>query len=75
MGEQAELDKRARVEEQVDPLARGQLVPGVLLGDPLLATHGERARTPITERGGELVEARCLRAAAHRGTKVRQRRR
>ena len=35
MGEQAELDEGARVEEQVDPLSRGQLVPDVLLGDAL----------------------------------------
>ena len=39
MGEQTELDERPRVEEEIDPLARGQLVPGVLLGNALRATH------------------------------------
>ena len=43
-GVDAELGERPLVDEQVDALARGQLVGGVLLGDPLLPAAELRAR-------------------------------
>ena len=36
--ERVELLERARVEQGLDPLPRGELAGGVLLGDPLVAT-------------------------------------
>ena len=58
--EQAELDERAGVEEQVDALARGQLVAAVLLGDGLGATHAAGALAALREGGGEVVEGRLV---------------
>ena len=59
----------AGVEEEVDPLAGGELVSVVLPCSAALATHGEGPRAAFTERGVERVEARRVRAGAHRGTK------
>ncbi len=56
MREQAELDEGAGVEEQLDALARGQLVARVLLGDRLLPAHGMRAIAALREACGEVVE-------------------
>ena len=55
-GVDAELGERALVDQQVDPLARGQLVRVVLLGDLLLAAaelapaRGARARSSTSGR-------------------------
>ena len=40
--EGVDLIEAAGVEQQVQPLARGELAGGVLLGDPLGAPAGER---------------------------------
>src|SRR5262249_5863469 len=45
MGDElVELDEAARIEQQLDALARGQLASGVLLGDALFPAAQERAR-------------------------------
>jgi len=49
LDEHVELLERALVEQQVDPLARGQLALGVLAGDPLLAAAQPGARAPLLE--------------------------
>ena len=66
MGEQAELDERPRVEQQIDALARGELVLGVLLLDAVRAAHRERARPALAQRGGQLVEPGRLLSVGHR---------
>ena len=48
-GVDAHLDEGARVDEQVDPLARGQLAGGVLLGDLLLAPAELRLLAALVE--------------------------
>ena len=58
-GMDAHLDERAGVDEQVDPLARGQLAALVLLRDLLLAPAELRLRAPLVELARRLRE-RCL---------------
>src|SRR5206468_11708925 len=41
LGQQAELDEGASVEEEVDPLADRELAPLALPGDLVRAAHGE----------------------------------
>ena len=49
LDEHVELLERALVEQQVDPLAGGQLALGVLGRDPPLAAAGPRLRAPLFE--------------------------
>ena len=50
----AELDEGALVDQQVDPLARGQLAALVLLGDLLLAAAELRLRAALVQLLGQL---------------------
>jgi len=50
---QAELDERARLDEEVDALARGELPGLVLLGDPLRPGAEARLRAARLEALGE----------------------
>ncbi len=51
-----ELDEAPRVDQQVDPLARGQLAALVLLGDLLLAAAELRLLATSVEVVGEIAE-------------------
>ena len=66
--EEAELRERPCVEQQIDALACGELVPAVLLLDPLRAAHGARALPPHMQRGGQLIEPGRLRRLGHRAS-------
>jgi hypothetical protein len=48
-GVDAQLGERAVVDQQREPLARGQLVGRVLLGDLLLAAAQPRRRAPLVQ--------------------------
>ena len=55
-GVQAELDERARLDEEVDPLAGGELPRVVLLGDPLRPAAEARLRAARLEVLGERAQ-------------------
>ena len=62
----AQLGERALVDQQRDPLARGQLAGGVLARDPLLPAAEPRQRAPLGEVLGERAHAaRGFRIGAH----------
>ena len=54
MGQQAELDEAAGVEEEIDALADGELAPLALAGDAFRAAHPEVAPAA----GLEVLDAR-----------------
>jgi len=69
--ETVELDERARIEEEVDPLARGELSRLVLLLDPLGAAADERLGVHRIEpfevrRGGPRGEVGASGSVGHR---------
>src|SRR5262245_64222300 len=53
--EGADLDERPRIEQQLDPLARGEASLLVLLGDALLAAAGQRVLTSTAQLGQALL--------------------
>src|SRR5207302_6813244 len=54
-----ELDERARVHQQVDALARGELAGVVLLLDALLAATEQRARVRLVEACDARIRKIC----------------
>ena len=57
--EAVELDEGARVEQQVDALARGELAGLVLLVDALLAAGGEGALVELVQLAQRIFGCRC----------------
>ena len=82
--ERVELDERARVEQQLEPLARRQLAPRVLLLDPRLlrrraaiprASAAVARSVPRSSTRPPYARARlCARTAAHVGVRACSRR-
>src|SRR5436309_701620 len=76
MGQQVRLDERAGVQEEFQPLPRGELAPGVLAFDRLRAASVDGLGLPSGEllepflHGGAVVWTRLGAVAAGRGDRL-----